>query len=237
VSYDTADKLTDAYVELLTAMRPLIGAGMSAAVYTQTSDVEIEVNGLMTYDRKLVKMDLDRIAAAAKRLYGPPPTMAVVVPASDVEPQTWRYAVEKPAEGWNEAGFDDSQWKSGPGGFGTRDTPNTTIGTEWNGEDIWIRRTFTLADVPEGDLHLRMYHDEDAEVYLNGQRVAQVEGYVTGYKLLACEGDASKLLREGENTLAVHCRQTGGGQCIDVGLTVIREPDAAAKEEVAAAAR
>jgi hypothetical protein len=235
VSYDTADKLTDAYVELLTAMRPLIGAGMSAAVYTQTSDVEIEVNGLMTYDRKLVKMDLDRIAAAAKRLYGPPPTMAVVVPASDVEPQTWRYAVEKPAEGWNEPGFDDSAWKSGPGGFGTRDTPNTTIGTEWNGEDIWIRRTFTLDEIPEGDLHLRMYHDEDAEVYINGRQVARAEGYVTGYKLFACDGATSELLREGENTLAVHCRQTDGGQCIDVGLTVIREPDATAKDEVAAA--
>ena len=45
-------ELTDAYVELLTTMRPLIGRGLSAAVYTQTSDVEIEVNGLMTYDRE-----------------------------------------------------------------------------------------------------------------------------------------------------------------------------------------
>ena len=37
---------------------------MSAAVYTQTTDVEIEVNGLMTYDRALVKMDLKKVAAA-----------------------------------------------------------------------------------------------------------------------------------------------------------------------------
>jgi hypothetical protein len=38
--------------------------GLSAAVYTQTSDVEIEVNGLMTYDREQVKMDLSKVAAA-----------------------------------------------------------------------------------------------------------------------------------------------------------------------------
>ena len=57
VSYDNAEKLTDAYVNLLTMMRPLIGQGLSAAVYTQTTDVEVEVNGLMTYDRERVKMD------------------------------------------------------------------------------------------------------------------------------------------------------------------------------------
>ena len=65
VSFQNAEDLTDAYVGLLTAMRPLIGKGLSAAVYTQTSDVEIEVNGLMTYDRAMVKMDEARITAAA----------------------------------------------------------------------------------------------------------------------------------------------------------------------------
>ncbi len=47
-SYKTPEQLTDAYVNLLTNMRPLISQGLSAAVYTQTSDVEIEVNGLLT---------------------------------------------------------------------------------------------------------------------------------------------------------------------------------------------
>ena len=72
VSYDDAGKLTDAYVALLAALRPLIADGLSAAVYTQTSDVEIEVNGLMTYDRAKVKMDADRVAAAARELYQAP---------------------------------------------------------------------------------------------------------------------------------------------------------------------
>ncbi len=71
VSYDDAEKLTDAYIGLLTAIRPLIGRGLSAAVYTQTTDVEVEVNGLMTYDRKVLKMDEARIKAAAEKLYSP----------------------------------------------------------------------------------------------------------------------------------------------------------------------
>jgi hypothetical protein len=49
---------------------PLIAEpGLSAAIYTQTSDVEIEVNGLMTYDRAVVKMDTERISAANRKAY------------------------------------------------------------------------------------------------------------------------------------------------------------------------
>ena len=39
----------------------MIGRGFSAGVYTQTSDVEVEVNGLMTYDRKVIKMDEQKV--------------------------------------------------------------------------------------------------------------------------------------------------------------------------------
>jgi beta-galactosidase/beta-glucuronidase len=59
------DDLTNAYLELLDQLKPLIeSSGLSAAVYTQTTDVEIELNGLMTYDRAITKMDTDRVSAA-----------------------------------------------------------------------------------------------------------------------------------------------------------------------------
>jgi len=45
-------------------LKQLIATGFSGAVYTQTTDVEIEVNGMMTYDRKVIKMDKDRVRAA-----------------------------------------------------------------------------------------------------------------------------------------------------------------------------
>ena len=64
-SFTDAGALTAAYVDLVAKLFPLIEEkGLSAAVYTQTTDVEIEVNGLMTYDRELVKMDLSKVAAA-----------------------------------------------------------------------------------------------------------------------------------------------------------------------------
>jgi len=70
-SYQNAADLTTAYTGLLRELQPLISKGLSAAVYTQTTDVEVEVNGLMTYDRALVKMD----SAAVRRInqgYLPP---------------------------------------------------------------------------------------------------------------------------------------------------------------------
>jgi hypothetical protein len=53
--------LTAAYSELIGKLYPMIDKGLSAAVYTQTTDVEIEVNGLMTYDRAVIKMDAGQV--------------------------------------------------------------------------------------------------------------------------------------------------------------------------------
>jgi len=61
--------LTRGYLELLQSqLSSWIDAGLSAAVYTQTTDVESEVNGFLTYDRKLSKMDLDAIRKAHQAL-------------------------------------------------------------------------------------------------------------------------------------------------------------------------
>ena len=46
----------------------MIGKGFSAAVYTQTTDVEGEVNGLITYDRKIIKIDENRVREINKRI-------------------------------------------------------------------------------------------------------------------------------------------------------------------------
>ncbi len=219
-----SESLTEAYVGLLTAMRPLIGQGLSAAVYTQTSDVEIEVNGLMTYDRELVKLDLDRMAAAARKLYLPPPAFKQLVASSSSQPQTWAYTTEKPGDDWMKPKFTADSWKTGPGGFGTEGTPGAVVHTVWNTSDIWIRRSFTLDSLPDrGELCLDLHHDEDAEVYLNGQEVLTVTGYTTGYTHAPLAPDAARLLKEGENTIAIHCRQTRGGQYIDAGLSLLIE--------------
>ncbi|MBX3443037.1 MAG: hypothetical protein KF774_11585 [Planctomyces sp.] len=216
-SFESQEDLGNAYAELLAQMPLLIGRGLAAAVYTQTTDVEVEVNGLVTYDRAVMKFEVDRLVELHRKLHEPPPRVSELSPTSEESPQSWRYTLSAPAEGWQQADFDDSGWESGNGGFGTRGTPGAAIGTEWRTPDIWCRREIELAESPKGDLGLRIHHDEDAEVYLNGRLVASLTGYTTSYKVLVIPG-GTEALAAGRNVIAVHCRQTGGGQYIDVGL-------------------
>jgi beta-galactosidase/beta-glucuronidase len=63
--YESTSELTEAYLTLLKdELTPLIDQGLAAAIYTQLADVEIEVNGYLTYDRGVPKMDQKRIAEA-----------------------------------------------------------------------------------------------------------------------------------------------------------------------------
>ena len=57
VQFKTPAEVTEAYLRYTGMLLDMIPRGFSAGVYTQTSDVEIEVNGLMTYDRKKIKID------------------------------------------------------------------------------------------------------------------------------------------------------------------------------------
>jgi len=143
----------------------------------------------------------------------------VVLPDSIKAPQTWEYTLKKPAGNWFEIAFDDSRWKRGPGGFGTRGTPGAVVRTVWRKRDIWLRKDFQLSEIP-AKLILNIHHDEDAEVYLNGQAVIRFKGYVTSYKSVDLTKQALDVLQTGRNTLAIHCRQTGGGQYIDAGLRI-----------------
>ena len=68
VQYKNSEEVTNAYIELAEKLKKLIPFGYSAAVYTQTTDVEIEINGLMTYDRKLIKLDEKKISKVNKEV-------------------------------------------------------------------------------------------------------------------------------------------------------------------------
>lgn len=214
VTYKNQMELTDAYVTLLERTRDLIPTGLSAAVYTQTTDVEVECNGWLTYDRKVWKIDPTRASRAAKALYGPLGTIETVVPTR----QSWRYTTSDPGKGWEAATFDDSAWNQGKASFGTPQTPNAQVGTEWTTDDIWIRRTVALPAGAGKDLRLWIFHDEDAEVFINGVLAASPRGYTTSFVIVPISPEAAKAIRAGNNVVAVHCRQTRGGQNLDCGL-------------------
>jgi hypothetical protein len=219
-SFTDKPALENAYLGLVTRLHRLIGEpGLSAAVYTQTTDVEVEVNGLMTYDREVIKIGPARAAAAAKALHGPPPKVSMILPDARTQPAAWKYTTDQPAKGWETPSFDDASWKSGQSGFGANNPPGSIIHTEWYTPQIWLRRTF---DLPTGtklnDPQLTLHHDEDADVFINGVLAAGTKGYTTGYEDVPISREAAATLKPGSNTIAIHVKQTSGGQYIDAGL-------------------
>jgi Glycosyl hydrolases family 2, sugar binding domain/Glycosyl hydrolases family 2/Glycosyl hydrolases family 2, TIM barrel domain len=219
-SFTNAETLTKAYVNLLQKLHPMIeDKGLSAAIYTQTTDVEVEINGLMTYDRAVVKMPVATVAKANRFQFPPAPAQRVLsATALQHVGVMWRYTTEKPGGDWLKLGFDAGAWKQGRAGFGTAGTPGSIIGTEWKSPDIWLRREFDAPESAARELRVIMNHDEDAEVYLNGVLAVKATGHIGDYREFDVATEAAKALRPGRNVIAVHCHQTAGGQYIDAGL-------------------
>lgn len=142
--------------------------------------------------------------------------MTSVGPAQEIVDE-WQYTLEKPQDGWQEPNFDPAGWKQGRGGFGTRDTPGSRIGTIWATNGIWLRKTFELTTVPAKPA-LLIHHDEDVEVFVNGKNVVTLSGYTADYKVVPLSAENTASLTTGMNVMAVHCRQQTGGQFVDVHL-------------------
>jgi hypothetical protein len=155
-----------------------------------------------------------------------PPKVTEVVPTARTTKVSWHYTTVKPADGWTQPGFDDSSWPQGNAGFGTEGTPDAIVGTNWNTDDIWIRRTLTLPKIDGKRLKLVIYHDEDVEVYVNGVLAHSEPGYMNSYEVYDISEPAKRLLTSGAQiTLAAHCHQTTGGQGVDVGFVEVSAAD------------
>lgn len=159
------------------------------------------INGLIKVDDKVYNF-MGRSAVSP---------YAILLPASDEEQYTCRYVFTTPATGWQLPAFDDKLWSTGAAPFGTGHAKNRTI---WNTKDIWVRRKFTLSATDAKQLTLKMYHDDNVEVYLNGKQVYKENGYNGTYDFYPI----TNYLVKGDNVLAVHCQNTSGGQGLDFGL-------------------
>jgi len=222
-------ELAAGYRQLLERLAPLVAKGLGAAVYTQTTDVEVEVNGLLTYDR-IPKIEPAELAAWHAPFLLPPPSLEVLVPAAEEAGQPWRYALEKPAAGWERSDFDDAGWRQGTAAFGAGISRANLLRTPWTTSDIWVRREFTLPRDPgDAALFLAVLHDESAEVFLNGVPAATLPGYTGDYVHVPVAAEAARALVAGRNVIAIHCQQTAGAQGLDAGLLLVKPAAAPAR--------
>ncbi|MBN2164205.1 MAG: hypothetical protein JXR25_15535 [Pontiellaceae bacterium] len=212
------DELKERFAKSIDVLCTLRKKGISAGVYTQTTDVEVEINGLLTYDR-VIKLDPEWVRKQSEKLLNTPDTVNVttLLPTAEKEAQIWSHTTSRPSGIWMTPAFNDAAWNRSVGGFGTFETPNTFVGTKWDSSDIWLRRRFRVDNAQEGTLVMRIHHDEDVDVYIDGKQVASLTGYTQSYQDIPLDGVS---LDRGTHTIAVHCHQVAGGQYVDVGLNV-----------------
>ena len=141
-----------------------------------------------------------------------------VLPTSEVEAYETKYSEEAPPADWMKAGFNDQAWKTGKAPFGNN---KTRANTAWTGKDLWVRRVFNLNSTNSRKLFLKLHHDDNVQVYLNGEKIYDVTGW-TG-KFIYIPVTNTGILKKGNNILAVYVRNTAGGQWLDAGL--VQEPE------------
>ena len=217
----SAQAFANRYAELMAVARDLeADPGLSAVVYTQISDVEIENTGLMTYDRAIIKPDVALMQQANRGEFPNVKRYQAVVAASDIRAQTWKYTTEKPAANWFEPTFNDAAWKSGPGGFGGGGLTDWPKAEGAQVADIWLRRVAKVRGPLPEKLMIFASHDEDFELYINGVLAGSATGFTGDYVTLPINEAGRAALKVGDNLIAVHCHDSGGGRFIDVGIVV-----------------
>ncbi len=154
-----------------------------------------------------------RVLLPDETLEGTASASPTLIPLSQERPQNWTYTTTRPAEDWFTVGFRPRDWKQGLAPFGR----HRLAKTPWRSPEIWMQKTFGLTSLPSA-LTLTIRHDEDVDVYLNGQLVFQATGHITENREVLLDKEALSAAQTGRNVVAVHVSQTVGGQFIDLGL-------------------
>jgi hypothetical protein len=125
--------------------------------------------------------------------------------------------------------FNDGDWKRGKAPFSDNES---TAGTVWRSKDLWVRRTFNIAGGRSQPLFLKLQHDDNVEVYLNGVQLYQRQGWTGKFIYIPLEGEQRAALKTGRNVLAIHVANTAGGAWLDAGIVEkVVDPAAVAVQE------
>jgi hypothetical protein len=205
--------------------------------YTQLTDVEQERNGLYTFDRQ-PKFDAERIRAinSRKAAYEKDPPRKSPEPAigwhmlvgafpDGAGAHEWRYITDTPPAEWIQPDFDDHTWKPGRGGFGRKGGWENRTRTSWTTSDIWLRQVFPYDGATWDRGALVIHYDNATEVYVNGRKLWQAQGWNDQYAGFDVTSELRAALRPGENLIAIHCHQDEGGQFIDAALLLGSETE------------
>ena len=141
------------------------------------------------------------------------PSYKTILPTAEEQPFTVQYTESKPEGDWESSSYKASNWKSGAAPIGD---DQRHVKTLWKSDDIWVRRAFNVADPQRiNELFLKLNHDDNVVVFLNGKKVYEKAGWTNSFQYLPINKSD---LKAGQNQIAIHLRNTAGGRYLDFGL-------------------
>lgn len=141
------------------------------------------------------------------------PSYKTILPTAEDQPFTVQYTETKPAGDWQSSSYQASDWKSGAAPIGD---DQRHVKTLWKSDDIWVRRAFNVTDPQRiNQLFLKLNHDDNVVVFLNGKKVYEKAGWTNSFQYLPINKSD---LKAGQNQIAVYLRNTAGGRYLDFGL-------------------
>ncbi|GGI21951.1 glutaminase family protein [Pedobacter mendelii] len=134
-----------------------------------------------------------------------------ILPEADEAAYQANYTFDKPVENWANIAFNDANWQKGTAPFGD----DKSAKTKWDSNDLYYRRKFSLAKSSAIKKYLKLNHDDDVDVTINGKSIYKKTGWVHEYIYIPIE---EGVLKAGENLLAIHVKNTAGGRYLDAGI-------------------
>lgn len=142
----------------------------------------------------------------------PAPELEPIRPTGELNPQSARITFSTPDDSWMRPEFDDSGWAEGT-------LPLGSLAGTWTSREVWTRQTFEHDGRELNRVRLSLNHDDDVEVFLNGEKIYSCAPcYSGGYEIKKIDELIRTRIIKGKNILAIHCTNTGGPSFIDGGL-------------------
>ncbi len=193
-TYTESEKLISEYKEMMYNMQLMVPRGLAAAIYTQTTDVEGEVNGLLTYDRSVMKIPEQLLRELHAPLYKESDLkVSFINKENETAPNKFKVYNGVAAKDWLQ--------QNTPANF----TDNSTPTLLKKGESIYAYQDFNVQNMPKG-FGVRLFGFGDAKIYLNGKLIWEEDKIRTKRHYDEINiSDKISLLKEGNNRIAVEC--------------------------------
>ncbi|MES3018496.1 MAG: sugar-binding domain-containing protein [Bacteroidota bacterium] len=192
--------------QIIHNLYPLLSKGLSAAIYTQTSDVEGEVNGLMTYDRRYNKIAIDEMKKMSDPLFNQYTKARTVIEDSELKPSVIFTSNDNLGANWMTLNSSDSRLKKVLGPLKLT-----------KGQNIWAISNFNMDQLPQ-KIALKLYGQGDLKIYLNGTEIYNKRILTRRHYDEFNISQYHELLKAGGNILAFELKNVDANSDFDFGL-------------------